>query len=207
MEAFHYRFHPFARRMRDIIDNGELGSLRQVRTWICFPLPRFSDIRYQYDLAGGAQMDAGCYAVHMARLLGREEPKVVGARAKLHSRDIDRAMRAELSFPSGHTGTATCSMWSSSTLHIAARVVGSRGELRALNPLTPQLYNRLAVKANGHSRVERLSRRPTYDYQLDAFCDAVMRGAPLLVPPSDSIANMEVIDAIYDAAGMRRRGT
>ena len=32
-------------------------------------------------------------------------------------------------------------------------------------------------------------------------------GAELLVPPSDSVANMQVIDEIYDAAGMRRRGT
>ena len=74
------------------------------------------------------------------------------ARAKLHSADVDRAMRAELFYPGGHTGTAACSMWSASLLHIGARVVGSEGELRVLNPLSPQLYHRLSVKANGHSR-------------------------------------------------------
>jgi predicted dehydrogenase len=207
MEAFHYRYHPLAQRLRDIVDSGELGELLEVHTWVCFPMPRFSDIRYQYDLGGGALMDAGCYAVHLARLLGREEPKVVRARAKLHSADVDRAMRAELFYPGGHTGTAACSMWSASLLHIGARVVGSEGELRVLNPLSPQLYHRLSVKANGHSRVEHLSRRPTYEFQLEAFFAAVLTGAELLAPPSDSIANMRVIDEIYDAAGMRRRGT
>ena len=33
-------------------------------------------------------------------------------RAKLRTPDVDRAMRAELAFPSGHTGRITCSMWS-----------------------------------------------------------------------------------------------
>ena len=85
MEAFHYRYHPLAQRMREIVESGELGAIRRVETALCFPLPKFSDIRYQYDLAGGATMDVGAYTVHMARLLGREEPEVVSAHAKLRA--------------------------------------------------------------------------------------------------------------------------
>ena len=70
MEAFHYRYHPLAARMREIVESGELGTIARVETSLCFPLPKFSDIRYQYDLAGGATMDVGTYTVHMARLLG-----------------------------------------------------------------------------------------------------------------------------------------
>ena len=73
MEAFHYRYHPLAHRMREVVASGELGTIRRVETALCFPLPKFSDIRYQYDLAGGATMDVGTYTVHMARLLGGEE--------------------------------------------------------------------------------------------------------------------------------------
>ena len=39
-------------------------------------------------------------------------PRSCSAEAKLRTPDVDRAMRAELSFPSGHTGRITCSMWS-----------------------------------------------------------------------------------------------
>ena len=99
MEAFHYRYHPLAQRMRAIVDSGELGPIRRVETALCFPLPKFSDIRYQYALAGGATMDVGTYTVHMARLLGCEEPEVVSAHAKLRTPDIDRAMRAESRVP------------------------------------------------------------------------------------------------------------
>ncbi len=207
MEAFHYRYHPLAARMQEIMASGELGTLARVEAWVSFPLVRFSDIRYQYELGGGALMDAGCYAVHFARLLGGEEPAVLAAEAKLHSPEVDRAMTAELRFPSGHTGRVTCSLWSKSLLHVAARAAGADGELRVLNPLAPQIYHRLSVRTRGRSRVEHLPRRTTYAYQLDAFLAAVLRGEPILTPPADSIANMRVIDAIYLSAGMKRRGT
>jgi predicted dehydrogenase len=207
MEAFHYRYHPLAHRMREIVESGELGVIRRVETSLCFPLPKFSDIRYQYDLAGGATMDVGTYTVHMARLLGLEEPEVVSAEAKLRTPDVDRAMRAELRYPGGHTGRITCSMWSSWLIQTYARVFGERGELRVINPTSPQLWHRMRVKVDGTTRTEKFSRRPTYEYQLDAFCAAVLRGAPTLTPPADSIANMRVLDAIYVAAGMQPRGT
>lgn len=207
MEAFHYRYHPLAHRMREIVESDELGTIRRVETSLCFPLPKFSDIRYQYDLAGGATMDVGTYTVHMARLLGLEEPEVVSAEAKLRTPDIDRAMRAELTFPSGHTGRITCSMWSQWVLQTYARVVGDRGEMHVINPTSPQMWHRMRVKSDGTTRTEKFSRRPTYEYQLDAFCAAVLRGEPTLTPPTDSIANMRVLDAIYVAAGMTPRGT
>jgi predicted dehydrogenase len=205
MEAFHYRYHPLFQRAVAIVRSGELGRLRHIETVFSFPLPKFSDIRYNFDLAGGAQMDAGCYAVHMARSLGGSEPEVVSARAKTHTADVDRAMRAELRFEAGHTATVSCSMWSKSVLRMALKVVGDAGEMRIFNPLVPHLLHRMSVRTGGNRRVEHFGRRPSYDYQLDAFTGAVERGEPILTPPEDSIANMAVIDAIYTAAGLPLR--
>ncbi len=204
MEAFHYRYHPVALRMLEIVTSGQLGELRHVEASFCFPLPRFADIRYRFDLAGGALMDAGCYAVHMVRLLGGE-PDVVSARAKLRGANVDRAMRAELAFPGGHTGRITCSMWSSDVLRISARAVGTKGEMRVRNPLAPQLGHRIAVRTAAGRRIERLSRRASYAYQLDAFAGAVRNGEPVITDPADSIRTMTVIDAIYRAAGLPPR--
>jgi predicted dehydrogenase len=206
MEAFHYRYHPLAGRVREIVESAELGELRHVEAWNCFPLPRFSDIRYRLDLAGGALMDAGCYAVHMLRLVGLGEPTVASATAKLHGEGIDRAMAAELRFDAGHTGTLHCSMWSRSLLHLSVRVVGSEGELRVLNPIAPQFPHRLTIRTGSRKRVEPVPKRSTYSYQLEAFRDAVAGNASAnLTPPSDSIANMAVIDDIYRAAGLNPR--
>ena len=205
MEAFHYRYHPMALRIEEIIASGELGKLKRVEAALCFPLPKFSDIRYNFSLAGGATMDAGCYAVHMVRTFGGSTPEVVSAQAKLRDPQVDRAMTAEVRFAEGHTGRIRCSMWSSHLLEFSAHVVGDQGELRALNPVLPQVYHRLSVRSSAGKRVERFPRRASYAYQLDAFAAAVLRGDPAKTTPADAVENMTVIDAIYRAAGLPLR--
>jgi predicted dehydrogenase len=205
MEAFHYRYHPLTLRAEEIIASGRLGELKRVEASFCFPLPKFSDIRYDYSLAGGATMDAGCYAVHMVRTFGGSTPEVVAARAKLRGPAVDRAMTAELRFASGHTGRVRCSMWSSDLLRVSARVVGDRGELRVVNPVLPHIFHRLSIRSADGNRVERFGRRTSYAYQLDAFAAAVLRGEPVKTTPQDAIENMAVIDAIYRAAGLPTR--
>ncbi|MBP2702907.1 Gfo/Idh/MocA family oxidoreductase [Microbispora sp. RL4-1S] len=205
MEAFHYRYHPLAERMRAIV--GQIGEVRRIETAMCFPLPRFSDIRYDLALSGGALMDAGCYAVHCARLLGGGEPEVTSARALLRSPGVDRAMTAELAFPSGATGRVHASLWSSSLLRLSARVTGSRGEMRVTNFALPQLFHRLSYTVDGVTRREKVPGDATYTCQLRAFETAVRTGDGNLTPPADAIANMTVIDQIYRAAGLAPRAT
>ena len=205
MEAFHWRYHPLAARMLEIVNGGELGAVRHIETWMCFPLLKRDDIRWQLDLAGGALMDAGCYAVHMLRTLAGTEPEVVSAEAKLRSPGVDRVMRADMRFADGRTGRINTSMWSTTVLKIAVRVDGERGALKVFNPTAPQYFHRMTVKTDGRSRRERVRGGSTYSYQLAAFAGAVLRGEPTLTPPADSIATMSVIDDIYRAAGMEPR--
>jgi predicted dehydrogenase len=203
MEAFHYRYHPSTLRAEQIIASGELGKLERVEAAMCFPLPKFSDIRYNYSLAGGATMDVGCYVVHMVRTFGGSTPEVVSAQAKLRDPRVDRAMTAELRFAAGHTGRVRCSLWSSDLFRLSAKVVGDRGELRVLSPVAP--FRRLSVRSADGNRVERFPPRATYAYQLDVFAAAVLRGEPVKTTPEDAIENMTVIDAIYRAAGLPLR--
>lgn len=209
MEAFHYRYHPVAARMREIAQSGELGELRRIETSMCIPLPLPNDIRYRYDLGGGAVMDVGCYAIHMNRLVAGSEPTVVSATARLAKPKVDRWTRAELRYSDGLSGSMTCALWSSSLLKISVKVTGDRGTLKVFNPTGPQMGYRMTVRTGGKKQRVKVegARKPTYTYQLEAFADAVLRDAPVLTPPSDSVANMRVIDAIYQAVGLPVRGT
>jgi len=202
MEALHYRYHPLTLRVEEIVASGELGKLERVEVALCFPLPKFSDIRYDYCLGGGATMDVGCYAVDMVRTFGGSTPEVVSAQAKLRDPRVDRAMTAELRFHTGHTGYIRCSMWSTDLWNLSAKVIGDCGELRIRNPVMPQSFHRLSVRSSEGKRVERLGRRPSYAYQLDAFAAAVLRGQPVKTTPEAAIENMTVIDAIYHVAGL-----
>jgi predicted dehydrogenase len=206
MEAFHWRYHPLAARMLEVIASGELGQVRHVETSMCIPLPLPGDIRYRLDLGGGATMDTGSYAISMLRHLAGAEPEVERAEARLSSPGVDRWMRAELRFADGRTGRITCSLWSSTLLDISALVVGERGSLRVFNPVMPQLYHRLTVTTPAGRRREQVKGEGTYTCQLRAFVAAVTTGASIPTGADDAVKNMRVIDAVYRAAGLQPRG-
>jgi len=67
MEAFHYRFHPLAKRLQEAV--GQLGKIEHVETNMCVPLFSPRDIRFDYGLGGGALMDVGAYTTNLLRLL------------------------------------------------------------------------------------------------------------------------------------------
>jgi len=206
VEAFHWRYHPLAARMREIVASGELGRLRSIETGFCVPLVLPRDIRFDYALGGGATMDLGCYTIHMMRHLVGAEPEVLRARALLMSPDVDRYMEAEMRFPDGTAGRMTCSLFSGRLLRLRVVVRGDRGQMRVFNPILPHVYHRLTVRTPSGTRSERVSGEATYVHQLRAFVAHVRHGAPVPTGPEDSVANMRVIDAVYDRAGLRRRG-
>jgi predicted dehydrogenase len=206
VEAFHYRYHPLALRMKEIVDSGELGEVRHLEAHFCVPLIRLRDIRYRYELGGGATMDLGCYCINLIRYLAGAEPEVTHARARLAAPQIDRFMEADFRFPNGGTGRIVCSMLSLALLRAQATVRGTKAELRVRGPFQPHRFHRLAVRSGNSVRVEHCSRESTYAYQLRAFVAAV-RGKPeLCIGLADAIANMRVIDAVYQKAGLKPRG-
>jgi predicted dehydrogenase len=206
VEAFHWRYHPLAARMREIV-RGELGEVRHLEARMCLLLPLPGDIRYRWDLAGGSLMDAGCYAVNIVRYLAEAEPEVVSAEARLASPKVDRWIRAELRFPDGRTGRVTAALFSGELFSIRARALGSAGEMRVLNPVAPHIYHRVSVRRADGVRRERVPGEATYTHQLRAFVAQVQGGERMPSDPADAIANMRVIDAIYTKAGLPLRGS
>ncbi len=205
MEAFHYRYHPLAQRLVSLVRSGELGELRRIEAWFCSPLVRGSDIRWQRALAGGSTMDLGCYTIHLVRALAGSEPEVVRASARERGAGVDRWMDAEVRIGDGATGRITCGMLTGRVLALGARITLEHGTIRVTNPYAPHYFHRVIVTDRGHRRRERFTKKPTYEFQLRAFVDAVRNDGPVLTGVDDAIANMRVIDACYRAAGMEVR--
>jgi predicted dehydrogenase len=202
MEAFHYRYHPLAARMKEIVDGGSLGRIEHIESSLCLPILRRGDIRFRLDLAGGATMDVGCYAIHLVRYLAGAEPEVVRAEARLSSPGVDRCMSADLRFPDGRTGRITGSLFSRNLIWTSARVRGDQGELAVLNPTATRYYHRLKLRDPHGILRQRIAGRASYTYQLEAFVKLLRDGTPMPTDDRDAIANMRVIDAVYEKAGL-----
>jgi predicted dehydrogenase len=207
IEAFHYRYHPLAVRMKAVTDSGELGKIIHLEAHYCVPLLLPGDIRYRFELAGGATMDLGCYTINALRYLTGAEPVVASAQPRLSSAQVDRFMQADLRFADGRTGRIVCSLFSRILVRSRIVVRGDAGEMRVTGPFHPQLYHRLVVRRGAQVRVERFPRQTTFYYQLRAFLEAVRGRSTLPTDATDAMANLRVIDAVYERAGLSRRGS
>ena len=108
------------------------ATLQRVESTMFMSAPPADDPRWSLDLAGGALMDLGCYALHAQRVLGDfagGEPRLVGATGaeRAGAPGVDEWAEAHLEFPSGATGLARCSM-TSEDWDMSLRVVGTAGE-------------------------------------------------------------------------------
>ncbi|GAA4393236.1 Gfo/Idh/MocA family protein [Tsukamurella soli] len=207
LEGFHYPFHPITVRLWQLL--GTLGPLHHVEIGMSMPTPPHDDPRWSYDLAGGALMDLGCYAIHVMRSVGRDfargEPTVTDAAARVRDPQVDEACTVRFAFPTGATGTASVSMVGE-RFDFRVRVTGDEGAVEVHDFIGPHRDDRITVTAaDGSQTVEHLGTRSTYTYQLEAYARALRTSAPLPIGLDDAVANMEMIDAAYRAAGLQLR--
>ncbi len=207
IEAFHYRYHPVFQKALEIVDSGILGELQHIDAQFIVGTPNKENIRMIYETGGGATMDMGCYPISWLRHISRQEPRVTNATAVEGDPQIDLSLEVEYELDGGVTAKTAGAM-NQRTFAADMTVTGSQGELYVRNPLVPQHGNQVKLTVDGETKFdEELTRRPTYEYQLEAFVDAVRNGTPLPTDAHDAIKQMEVIDAAYTAAGLKPRGT
>lgn len=205
-EAFAYRYHPLTARLKEIIANGEIGKVKHIEAQFCFLLPSPNNIRFKYELAGGALMDCGCYPVSLIRFIAEAEPAVERAQARLFAPQVDHNMIADLSFADGRTAHLECGMLSPKLFRSFLKIEGDKGRLRVISPFQPHWFNWLTVQGIKGKYSEMVRGENSYTLQLRAFVKAVRGETKLNTDPTDGIGNMRVIDSIYEKAGLKQRG-
>ena len=205
MDAFHYRYHPLFGRVREIYQSGLLGQIRTIDAVFHVPVTDKNDIRMNYETGGGVTMDIGCYPISWVRHLTDKEPKVLSAVAEVGPPEVDVMLNTEMTIGDIRV-TTSGDMRSSVKFRATLTVVGDQGEMRVHNVIAPQFGSQIELIQGDANTVETFDRRPTYAYQLDAFLDAVEHGSALATDGSDAVKQMQVIDACYAAAGLRKRG-
>ena len=108
VEASHYRFHPAWHFFLAQFEKQEIEKA-SARAGVPKGGIPTTDIRFEYDLAGGAAMDLGHYTLSALRgVFGTEPTEVTSATPRLilapHDHRCDQAMEATYTFPNGGTG-------------------------------------------------------------------------------------------------------
>lgn len=200
-EAFMIRCHPQWIRTKEIVDAGEIGELRVITGAFSYHNVDPANIRNKPEIGGGGLMDIGCYPIHASRYLFGNEPRNVSARLE---RDpdfgTDTLTSVLMNFPAGHC-VFTCSTRLNPYQRI--HVIGTKGRIEIEIPFNapPDRATRIFVDLGGAPdrsgiRTEEFAPCDQYTLQGDAFARAIRGEGNVPVPLEDSLANMQVIEAV-----------
>ena len=197
MEAFMYRFQPFVIKLKEMIDEGLIGEIKEIKANFAFDISdRVDDIRLNPDLDGGALNDIGCYTVNIARyLMGGLPTKVANFFEKESAAGVDLSGSATLYFDGGAFASLYYSLNSYDQRDV--EIVGTEGIIQI-----PDFYewledNYFFVKKEGKLEKIPLEVGPHYQLEVEAFAEAVIKKTevPLKVE-EETYANLKVMDAM-----------
>lgn len=205
MEAFMYRLHPSWVAVRELVASGRIGRLRTVQSWFSFFNDDPRNIRNVLEYGGGALMDIGCYSVNLSRMLFDGEPARVAASVR---RDpvtgVDVLTTGILEFEDG-VATFTCSTRVESDQRVHA--YGTEGRISIGIPfnIPPDRPTEVFLTAGGgppvnpHTEVMTFEPADQYAIEAERFARAVLDDEPTPIPPDDAVANMRVIERVFEA--------
>jgi predicted dehydrogenase len=204
-EAFMIRSHPQWLRLRALIDEGRIGTLRSIAAFFSYFNTDPANIRNIPETGGGALYDIGCYCIQAARTGFAQQPtRVVGLIDRDPQLHTDRLTSAILDFPAGHA-LFTCS--TQFVPYQRVHFFGTKGRIEIEIPFNAPTDRptRLFID-DGRDffgsgiATETFPTCDQYTLQGEAFSRAILEGTPIPVSLEAGIANMAVIDAIFASA-------
>lgn len=204
MEAFMYRLHPSWVAVRELVASRGIGQLCAVQSWFSYYNDDPTNIRNIAESGGGALYDIGCYNVSASRMIFGSEPVRVQASVE---RDpvmgVDVMTSAILEFDEG-VATFTCSTRAEPDQRV--HVYGTEGRISVGIPfnIPPELPTEVFVTAGGmppvspHTEVLTFDPADQYAVQAERFARAVLDDETVPIAPEESVANMRVIDRIFE---------
>jgi predicted dehydrogenase len=201
MEAFMYRHHPQWMKVKEMVDNGEIGQLRTIQSSFSFYLDDPDHIVNKKEYGGGSLMDIGCYPISLSRFLFNEEPEKVYAKIDYHPEfETDTFATAIMEFKEG-----TSSFFSSTLLpdNQQVEIFGTKGRIKFEIPFNPiaDKPSRIWLYIDDKKEEIIFESCDQYTIQGDLFSFAILNNNPVPTPLEDAIANMQVIERLKKGEG------
>ncbi len=204
-EAFMVRQSPQWLRVAELINSGTIGRLTAIQGHFSFFNNDLGNIRNMPEIGGGGIYDIGCYLATTSRLITGEEPsKVVAAIDWDPQSKVDRLTSAIMVFPSGVQSNWICS--TQMVYRQQMNFLGTTGRIELQIPFNAPNDRPCKIfiddgsdKFGAGIKTEEIPTNDQYTVQGELFSRAVRDGDPIPVPLENSIANMRVLDAIFES--------
>ncbi|MFA7098006.1 MAG: Gfo/Idh/MocA family oxidoreductase [Gammaproteobacteria bacterium] len=172
IENFQFRFHSQLQRVIDIMESGEIGELRCMRSSFGFPpFPDRGNIRYSKLLGGGALLDAGAYPIKLSQIMLGENINVLCASLSYNSEhdvdiwgsgtliDIETGIHSQISFGFDNYYQCSLELW------------GSKGRLFTNRIFTapPNVIPQIELSSGGNTEILNIEADNHFEKMLKYF--------------------------------------
>ena len=202
MEASWNRWHPRTLRLKEIVDSGVIGEVKNIRTAFTYDGLDPSNIRAIYELGGGGLYDLGPYSVAAPIWLMDFAPvSNIKTDVIWHPGGCDETLKISFDI-GGARAEALTSMNTPSTLYFD--VVGTKGRVSLSGNDAFNSHNKasaLELEVAGKLSVENFAACDPYQLMADSMSRRIRGGEGWLMPHSQSIAFAEVFERGFEVMG------
>ena len=202
IEAFSPPFHPQWLTAREIARSGRIGDIRAVQGFVSYFNVDPNNVRNRADIGGGGLMDIGCYLIFMTRwMLDAEPVEALSIVERDPAFGTDRLTSAILRFPQVQASFVCATQLAR---YQRMQFFGTKGRIELELPINapPDRPSRIFVDdgrdmvLSGVEMIE-VPVANQFTLQADAFARAVLGETPVPITLESSVANMQVIDALF----------
>ncbi|MDG2475158.1 MAG: Gfo/Idh/MocA family oxidoreductase [Paracoccaceae bacterium] len=201
-EAFMVAYHPQWHRVKELIQDGSIGSLRHIQGAFTYFNKDPNNMRNQPELGGGGLPDIGVYPVVTTRLTTLKEPHSVIASIK-YDKDFktDMFASAQVQFDNFDL-SFYCSTQMALRQHMTFH--GETGRIEVHAPFNARVYGHARVTLHSQDNLKiqefKFGDANQYKLQIEKFSFAIKSGLrDSIFNLTSSKNNQKVIDAIYAA--------
>jgi len=196
MEAMHYRYHPVAKRLKDLVQSKQVGEIKRVEArFIKFDPQSMRSTSSQIQSI--KMLDRYIYLVDVIRLISEPKSCLKMLAAKRLGYKVDATFELENGAPVSLVADSS-TFWAAPAWDIV--VHGTEGTLFVKNFGFPFLYHRIQITSHergGPSRCEKhycTSGASTFELQLEAFVDAVQAKGQVLTDARNARENIRLVE-------------
>lgn len=195
MEAFMYRYTDRTRKVKDIVDRGEIGEIRYIQSTFRFLLDRPNTIKVKPELGGGSLYDVGSYPVNFVGLFMNELPESVVTECVMDN-GVDVLFSALLKYPNGVI--ASISSGFNAFNQMNSEIIGTKGRIEVPDTFLGTAGSIRVTTTEGVREIPT-EESDRYLFEVTDFADAILNNRKPLMGLEETHRNMQVIDLLLQS--------
>ncbi len=203
-ENYMFAYHSQLQTVAQVMEQGEIGTIRIIRVDFGFPRRPEGDFRYMRALGGGALLDCGGYTLKYADMLLHGQAKIEYAHVSAGENcDVEIFGNAVISGQNGEQIEVAFGM--DNDYRCSIQAWGSKGTLSSNRILTaPEGFvPEYTIARNGNAQTFRMEADDAFLKSIAHFADCVEQEAVRCSNYEELRRQEQLVDAFMEKAGMK----